>query len=150
MKIGLVIKLFSYRIVNLSRFCIAPLDVLKIRLQLQVRLLSDRHSSKGIDGKARYGTLNAFTNIVRHEGIRVRRLFNRYRYRSASHNDSNIGSVAGQSVCRISIHSLRSHSILYLSYHLTAPPPFQPSQQRRSLHIRGRCRSISNYSNISS
>ncbi|KAL6720702.1 mitochondrial thiamine pyrophosphate transporter [Lecanora helva] len=49
-----------------SRFCIAPLDVLKIRLQLQIHSLSDPLDTVR---KARYGAVVTFTNILRDEGV---------------------------------------------------------------------------------
>ena len=51
-----------------SRFCIAPLDVLKIRLQLQIHSLSDPLNAVR---KARYGTAATFKNILRDEGVTV-------------------------------------------------------------------------------
>ena len=53
------------------RFCIAPLDVLKIRLQLQVYPLPDPSSSGHEARVARYGIGDTFKSIVRNEGIRV-------------------------------------------------------------------------------
>ena len=52
-----------------SRFCIAPLDVLKIRLQLQIHSLSDPFDL--VRKKARYGTAATFTRILRDEGVTV-------------------------------------------------------------------------------
>ncbi|KAI1369345.1 mitochondrial dicarboxylate carrier protein [Xylaria arbuscula] len=55
-----------------SRFVIAPLDVVKIRLQLQSHSLSDPQSHAGPlrDGSPIYkGTLRTLRHIVRHEGI---------------------------------------------------------------------------------
>ncbi|KAF2281336.1 mitochondrial carrier [Westerdykella ornata] len=54
-----------------SRFVIAPLDVIKIRLQLQVHSLSDPLSVHGIKGPIYRGTLGTFKDIVRDEGIRA-------------------------------------------------------------------------------
>lgn len=53
------------------RFCIAPLDVLKIRLQLQIYPLPDPSSSGDKARVAQYGIGNTFKSIVRNEGIRV-------------------------------------------------------------------------------
>ena len=53
------------------RSCIAPLDVLKIRLQLQVHSLSDPLSSRDAARAARYGIGNTFKAIVCDEGITV-------------------------------------------------------------------------------
>ena len=53
------------------RFCIAPLDVLKIRLQLQIYPLLDPSSSGDKARVAQYGIGNTFKSIVRNEGIRV-------------------------------------------------------------------------------
>jgi solute carrier family 25 (mitochondrial thiamine pyrophosphate transporter), member 19 len=52
-----------------SRFCIAPLDVVKIRLQLQTHSLSDPFSHHGINGPIYKGTLSTLKAIVRQEGI---------------------------------------------------------------------------------
>jgi hypothetical protein len=54
-----------------ASFCIAPLDVLKIRLQLQV------HSVAGIEFQTKSakplqpGTIGTFQSILREEGVRV-------------------------------------------------------------------------------
>lgn len=55
----------------ISRFCIAPLDVVKIRLQLQIHSLSDPLSSSILKGPVYKGTLSTMRAIVRHEGITV-------------------------------------------------------------------------------
>lgn len=54
-----------------SRFCIAPLDVVKIRLQLQVHSLSDPLSCDGIKGPTYKGVFHTLTTIRRQEGIRA-------------------------------------------------------------------------------
>lgn len=48
---------------------IAPLDVIKIRLQLQVHSLSDPLSTRGIQGPTYKGTLGTLKHILREEGI---------------------------------------------------------------------------------
>ncbi|KAI9669058.1 MAG: mitochondrial thiamine pyrophosphate transporter [Alyxoria varia] len=53
----------------ISRFCIAPLDVIKIRLQLQVHSLSDPASRYDYHGPYYKGTLGAFRTILREEGL---------------------------------------------------------------------------------
>ncbi|PGH08871.1 hypothetical protein AJ80_07743 [Polytolypa hystricis UAMH7299] len=56
----------------ISRFCIAPLDVVKIRLQLQVHSLSDPTAppSRILSANPVYkGTFSTFRTIVRDEGI---------------------------------------------------------------------------------
>ncbi|KAK3310586.1 mitochondrial carrier domain-containing protein [Chaetomium strumarium] len=54
----------------ISRFVIAPLDVVKIRLQLQTHSLSDPLSQRDLRGGPIYkGTLPTLRHIVRHEGI---------------------------------------------------------------------------------
>lgn len=55
----------------ISRFCIAPLDVVKIRLQLQIHSLSDPFSPSILNGPVYKGTLSTMRAIVRHEGITV-------------------------------------------------------------------------------
>jgi solute carrier family 25 thiamine pyrophosphate transporter 19 len=50
-------------------FVIAPLDVIKIRLQLQVHSLSDPLSVRGITGPVYRGTLGTFKQIIRQEGL---------------------------------------------------------------------------------
>ncbi|PLN76000.1 mitochondrial thiamine pyrophosphate carrier 1 [Aspergillus taichungensis] len=52
-----------------SRFCIAPLDVVKIRLQLQVHSLSDPTSHQNIQGPIYKGTFSTLRSILKHEGI---------------------------------------------------------------------------------
>ncbi|KAL1975916.1 hypothetical protein VTN31DRAFT_4308 [Thermomyces dupontii] len=52
-----------------SRFCTAPLDVIKIRLQLQVHSLTDPTSIQGIQGPVYKGTLRTARTIIREEGI---------------------------------------------------------------------------------
>ncbi|EHY59634.1 mitochondrial thiamine pyrophosphate transporter [Exophiala dermatitidis] len=54
-----------------SRFCIAPLDVVKIRLQLQPHSLSDPLSCDGIKGPIYKGVFSTLRAIVRQEGIRA-------------------------------------------------------------------------------
>ncbi|KAI0540756.1 mitochondrial carrier domain-containing protein [Xylaria digitata] len=54
----------------ISRFVIAPLDVVKIRLQLQSHSLSDPLSHKDLRGSPIYkGTVRTLQHIVKHEGI---------------------------------------------------------------------------------
>ncbi|KAI1341534.1 mitochondrial carrier domain-containing protein [Xylariaceae sp. FL0016] len=55
----------------ISRFIIAPLDVVKIRLQLQSHSLSDPHSQARLSPNSPVykGTLRTLRHIVRHEGI---------------------------------------------------------------------------------
>lgn len=48
---------------------IAPLDVIKIRLQLQIHSLSDPTSYHGVNGPVYKGTLGTFRQILREEGI---------------------------------------------------------------------------------
>ncbi|KAJ9216446.1 hypothetical protein DTO166G4_2034 [Paecilomyces variotii] len=52
-----------------SRFCIAPLDVVKIRLQLQIHSLSDPSSIHGLKGPVYKGTLPTMRAIIREEGL---------------------------------------------------------------------------------
>ncbi|KAK0511011.1 hypothetical protein JMJ35_006563 [Cladonia borealis] len=52
----------------ISRFCIAPLDVLKIRLQLQIQSLADP-LSRPRNWKAKYSTAETFKKILREEGV---------------------------------------------------------------------------------
>jgi solute carrier family 25 (mitochondrial thiamine pyrophosphate transporter), member 19 len=54
-----------------SRFVIAPLDVVKIRLQLQPHSLSDPLSCDGIKGPIYKGVFSTLRAIVRQEGIRA-------------------------------------------------------------------------------
>ncbi|RMZ78067.1 hypothetical protein DV737_g4058, partial [Chaetothyriales sp. CBS 132003] len=53
-----------------SRFVIAPLDVVKIRLQLQPHSLSDPLSCDGIKGPTYKGVFSSMRTIVREEGLR--------------------------------------------------------------------------------
>ncbi|EFR02300.1 mitochondrial deoxynucleotide carrier [Nannizzia gypsea CBS 118893] len=52
-----------------SRFCIAPLDVVKIRLQLQIHSLSDPLSHRDVKGPIYKGTVSTLFAIARQEGI---------------------------------------------------------------------------------
>lgn len=52
-------------------FCVAPLDVLKIRLQLQIQTLPDPSSSHSIVSEVQRGTISTFKSIVRDEGVTV-------------------------------------------------------------------------------
>ncbi|KAK2748773.1 mitochondrial thiamine pyrophosphate transporter [Myotisia sp. PD_48] len=52
-----------------SRFCIAPLDVVKIRLQLQIHSLSDPLSHNNVSGPTYKGTFSALRTIAQQEGI---------------------------------------------------------------------------------
>lgn len=54
------------------RFCIAPLDVVKIRLQLQTHSLSDPLSHYGYGGPVYKGTLGTARAILQEEGYTVR------------------------------------------------------------------------------
>lgn len=54
-----------------SRFCVAPLDVVKIRLQLQIHSLSDPASHRGVTGPIYKGTIPTMRAIVREEGLTV-------------------------------------------------------------------------------
>ncbi|KAJ5801818.1 uncharacterized protein N7518_003886 [Penicillium psychrosexuale] len=53
----------------ISRFCIAPLDVVKIRLQLQIHSLSDPASHNSVNGPVYKGTLSTMRTIMKQEGI---------------------------------------------------------------------------------
>lgn len=53
----------------LRSFVIAPLDVIKIRLQLQVHSLSDPLSTRSVQGPTYKGTIGTFRTIVRDEGF---------------------------------------------------------------------------------
>lgn len=64
-------RIRSGRTAESHRSCIAPLDVLKIRLQLQIHSLSDPSSSRCSARAARYGIGNTFKNILRDEGMTV-------------------------------------------------------------------------------
>ncbi|KAF2179717.1 mitochondrial deoxynucleotide carrier [Zopfia rhizophila CBS 207.26] len=52
-----------------SRFVIAPLDVIKIRLQLQIHSLSDPLSVRDVKGPVYKGTLGTLKHILREEGL---------------------------------------------------------------------------------
>lgn len=52
-----------------SRFVIAPLDVIKIRLQLQIHSLSDPLSVRDVNGPVYKGTLGTLKQILREEGV---------------------------------------------------------------------------------
>ena len=54
-----------------SRFCIAPLDVVKIRLQLQPHSLSDPLSCDGIKGPTYKGVFPTLRAIAKQEGFRA-------------------------------------------------------------------------------
>lgn len=64
--------IFSGAIAGLvSRFVIAPLDVVKIRLQLQTHSLSDPLSCDGIKGPTYKGVFPTLRAIAKQEGIRA-------------------------------------------------------------------------------
>lgn len=65
-----------------SRFCIAPLDVIKIRLQLQIHSLSDPLSHHGYKGPIYKGTLGTARAILKAEGIKVHLPYGRTVYHS--------------------------------------------------------------------
>ena len=52
-----------------SRFCVAPLDVVKIRLQLQPHSLSDPLSYRDVTGPTYKGIIPTLRTIARQEGI---------------------------------------------------------------------------------
>ena len=106
-----------------SRLCIAPLDVLKIRLQLQIHSLSDPLDAAC---KARYGTIATFKNILRDEGITVREFFegNITVQRIAKTDWTFAGVLERQLKCRTSLHQLRRCSVLNLSTHNPSSSPF--------------------------
>ncbi|KAF2400325.1 mitochondrial thiamine pyrophosphate carrier 1 [Trichodelitschia bisporula] len=54
-----------------SRFCIAPLDVLKIRLQLQIHSLADPLKHQGRIRPSYKGTVGTLKQILREEGVRA-------------------------------------------------------------------------------
>lgn len=54
-----------------SRFCIAPLDVVKIRLQLQTHSLSDPLTCDGIKGPTYRGVIGTLRTIRKQEGVRA-------------------------------------------------------------------------------
>jgi solute carrier family 25 thiamine pyrophosphate transporter 19 len=58
-----------FAILTSGSFVIAPLDVIKIRLQLQIHSLSDPTSYRGVNGPVYKGTLGTFKQILREEGI---------------------------------------------------------------------------------
>ncbi|KAF1808063.1 mitochondrial thiamine pyrophosphate carrier 1 [Eremomyces bilateralis CBS 781.70] len=53
----------------LSRFVVAPLDVIKIRLQLQSHSLSDPLSHRGVIGPTYKGAFGTLKHILRDEGV---------------------------------------------------------------------------------
>ncbi|KAI9840957.1 MAG: mitochondrial thiamine pyrophosphate transporter [Sclerophora amabilis] len=53
----------------ISRFCVAPLDVVKIRLQLQTHSLSDPVSYQGYKGPIYKGTIPTLKAILKQEGL---------------------------------------------------------------------------------
>lgn len=53
----------------MARFCIAPLDVVKIRLQLQTHSLSDPRSFRDVRGPVYKGTWSTLSTILRQEGV---------------------------------------------------------------------------------
>ncbi|KAF2831202.1 mitochondrial thiamine pyrophosphate carrier 1 [Ophiobolus disseminans] len=52
-----------------SRFVIAPLDVIKIRLQLQIHSLSEPSSYRNLNGPVYKGTLGTLKRILHEEGL---------------------------------------------------------------------------------
>lgn len=62
-------------VLTFSSFCIAPLDVIKIRLQLQTHSLSDPLSHYGYSGPVYKGTLGTLRAILQQEGLTVRHVY---------------------------------------------------------------------------
>ena len=58
--------------IYVQSFCIAPLDVLKIRLQLQVHPLAGPETQCRDYKRLRSGTFNTFKSILLEEGVTVR------------------------------------------------------------------------------
>ena len=56
---------------NYCRFFTAPLDVLKIRLQLQVHSSADPLKDNDPLRQVRYGTVKTFKTILKDEGVTV-------------------------------------------------------------------------------
>ena len=63
---------FRASLSSINRFCIAPLDVVKIRLQLQSHSLSDPLTKRNVTGPIYKGTLPTLKAILEQEGITVR------------------------------------------------------------------------------
>ena len=59
----------NHTLTGCNRFVIAPLDVIKIRLQLQVHSLSDPLSTRTIQGPTYKGTIGTLKYILREEGL---------------------------------------------------------------------------------
>lgn len=55
----------------ISRFMVGPLDVVKIRFQVQLEPISMQHTARTKLPSHYTGFLNAFKTIVKEEGIRV-------------------------------------------------------------------------------
>lgn len=89
----------------------APLDVLKIRLQLQIHSLSDPLSTRTTAGKIRPSTVNTFKEILVNEGVTVRFHINELTYTAET---VVTGLLEGQYSRRASLSRIRRHPILHL------------------------------------
>ena len=58
-------------VADTASFCIAPLDVVKIRLQLQVQSLPDPKARQSIAAPVYRGTLPTLRTIFEQEGLTV-------------------------------------------------------------------------------
>ena len=94
------------------RFCIAPLDVLKIRLQLQVHSLSDPITDQGPVRYARYSTIETFKAILKNEGVTV--CIGSVHVGRCKGLKLVLGILERQHPCRAPLHILRRYPIFRL------------------------------------
>lgn len=97
-----------------ARFCIAPLDVLKIRLQLQVYPVAGLGPQLRSARRLHAGTISTFKSILLNEGITVSVYVPWFQLLFA---DSlfGLGFLERQCSRRIAIRHLWGRSVLYLS-----------------------------------
>ncbi len=132
------------RDVNLAdsycRFCTAPLDVLKIRLQLQIHSLSDPITGLGPVRQARYSTVKTFKAILENEGVTV--CFVSVNVEDWVVLTSEPGILERKRPRRAPIHILRRYSIFHLQSNYPVAPALSHDKQCRSVRLRRRRWSI--------
>lgn len=125
-----------------KRFCIAPLDVLKIRLQLQIHTLPNRSSQASGAAAShliRRGTIQTFKRILHDEGVTVnfpRIIIILHHQLSITNFFSALGILERQHPRRTPLHNLRVHPILHIPHLHSDPFPSLPSHISRIIHLR--------------
>lgn len=125
-----------------KRFCIAPLDVLKIRLQLQIHTLPNRSSQASGAAAShllRRGTIQTFKRILHDEGVTVnfpQIIIILLHQLSITNFFSALGILERQHPRRTPLHNLRVHPIFHIPLLHSDPLPSLPSHISRIIHLR--------------